>query len=167
MIMHNQTLKTTFIMFATIISLFAGAVMGLVVHEWSHLIVLQICNGSVVDMSFGSQSFVSGYVDIAYIATVAISSTIIPAILSSIISCIHQYYVRCFTCGFTLPIIINILLGLFATLFVRGNNRSTYDIALAYDYANAQWLVILLSIITLIICVYIVCKKLIQIYNSL
>jgi p-aminobenzoyl-glutamate transporter AbgT len=75
--------------------------------------------------------------------------------------------VRCFTCGFTLPIIINILLGLFATFFVRGNNRSTYDIALAYDYANTQWFVILLSIIILIICVYIVCKKLIQIYNSL
>lgn len=156
-----------FLITLTIFFISLGAIVNLIVHELSHLVVLLFCNGEVNSLSIGISSFVSGYVEQKHIAIIAMSSVIIPAVITLIISYFRQYYLCCFSCGFIIPTIINSTLGLFAVFFVKDGTRFTYDIALAFDNVNAQWMIVILTILILLICVYVMTKQIAHIYKAL
>lgn len=142
----------TFLLIKTIACVIVGAALNLIVHEISHLISLLMFGGAAEEFSLGQLSFVAGYLDRRYIAPVALSSLIVPMCLSAILLLIKNYYMSSINLGFTLPTIINGVLGLFATIFVKNQSRETYDVALAFNNTSAKFLVILFVITNIILC---------------
>lgn len=144
----------------SIVCVISGAVSNLIIHELSHFLVLKLCNGSLVDTKIASESFVAGYIEPQYIAVVAMASIYIPLLIAIIMSVFKNVYINTLCCGFTLPICINILFGLFATIFIENKLiRATYDIALAIDNCKSDWWIYLISIVSLFVVLFILIKN--------
>lgn len=125
--------------------------VGLVLHEGSHLFVMALCNGTLEELSFGTQSFVGGYIAPEYISVIAMASIMIPLVLSVILSMIRNIHILFFNTGIGISTVINIVLGLFATCFINDRTRETYDVALAFDSARFPVIIIVLSMVCFII----------------
>lgn len=126
----------------SIFCLIAGLVLNLLIHEGSHFLFLNVCNGNFVGANFGAESFVSGYVDVKYVPLIALSSIFVPLSISCVLAFIKQLYVQIFCCAFTVSTFMNSLLGLIMN-FVEKNTavRETYDVLLAADYSNSSILI--------------------------
>ena len=132
--------------------------VGLALHEGSHMLTLCLCNGTFDGISFGTQSYVGGYVDPKYISLVSMSSIFIPLIVSVILSMIRSIHLLSFNLGLTIQTVVNITFGLFATAFVHNDLvRETYDVALAYDYSMFPSIVVIASVLCLFIQLFFVC----------
>ena len=133
-----------------------GFVTSLVLHEFSHLVTLLAVNGELVDMKISSLSYVSGYVEEKYISIVAVSSVVIPLIISFLGISIKNLYVRALFASFTVSIAVNCILGLIAYFFENDSlTRATYDIALTIDFASYQTItlvaVCILTVLSLLV----------------
>ena len=132
----------------TIIFMFVGFVVALLLHELSHLFVLLLCNGQLVDFRVGSQNFVSGYIDPKYVSFVALSSIIIPSLLSAIFIFVKSTKLASINISVAIHCIINIVGGLIC--ITTDTMDLSWDLVLAYNYSN-QILSICVAIIFLII----------------
>jgi hypothetical protein len=137
-----------------------------IVHEFSHLATMLLCNGTFQDMHFGVTSFVSGYVDQQHVWIIAISSLIIPLLLSTILFFIKNIYVKFFVLGFTWPSLINSALGLFAIWFIKDSTRNTYDVALAYDSTKMPIVIVVTALIGALYSAMLVCISFVQIVKE-
>ena len=147
-IILNLSKQHPMLLLIKILSVIAfSIVLYFIIHEFSHLVTMLLCNGVFNNMHFGLTSFVSGYVDQQYVWIVAISSLIIPLLFSTVLFFIKNIYVKFFVLGFTWPSMMNSALGLFAIWFINDSTRQTYDIALAYDFAQMPVIIIVVSIV--------------------
>lgn len=129
-----------------------GLVLNLLIHEGSHFLFLNICNGNFVDGSFVTESFISGYVDVKYIPLVALSSIFVPLTISCILVFVKQLYVQIFCCAFTISTFMNSLLGLIMNFFEKNTaTRGTYDVLLAADYSNNSVFVLFITFAFLVV----------------
>lgn len=136
----------------SIFCLISGLVLNLFVHEGSHFLFLNICNGNFVNGSFGAESFISGYVDMKYISLVALSSIFVPLTISFVLVFVKQLYVQIFCCAFTISTFMNSLLGLIMNFFEKNTaTRETYDVLLAADYSNNSVFVLFITFVFLIV----------------
>jgi len=136
----------------SIFCLVSGLVLNLFIHEGSHFLFLNICNGNFVDGGFGTESFVSGYVDVKYIPLVALSSIFVPLTISCILVFIKQLYVQIFCCAFTISTFMNSLLGLIMNFFEKNTaTRGTYDVLLAADYSNNSVFILFITFVFLVV----------------
>lgn len=126
----------------SIFCLISGLVLNLFIHEGSHFLFLNICNGNFVDGSFGTESFISGYVDVKYI----------PLTISCILVFVKQLYVQIFCCAFTVSTFMNCFLGFIMNFFEKNTaTRGTYDVLLAADYSNNSVFVLFITFVFLVV----------------
>lgn len=136
----------------SIFCLISGLVLNLFIHEGSHFLFLNICNGNFVDGGFGAESFVSGYVDVKYIPLVALSSIFVPLTISCVLVFAKQLYIQIFCCAFTISTFMNSLLGLIMNFFEKNTaTRGTYDVLLAADYSNNSVFVLFITFVFLMV----------------
>ena len=141
----------------SIFCLILGLVLNLFIHEGSHFLFLNICNGNFVDGSFGTESFISGYVDVKYISLVALSSIFVPLIISCILVFVKQLYVQIFCCAFTVSTFMNCFLGFIMNFFEKNTaTRGTYDVLLAADYSNNSVFVLFITFVFLIVSIIVI-----------
>ena len=159
--------KMSIIFLWLFLTLTCSTFLNLLIHEGSHLITLLMCNGKFEAMSLGITSFIEGYINSESVSIVAISSLIIPTIVSILFFFMKSFYGSVCFLGFTLPNITNASFGLFASLFISDmNTLATYDIALSYDYAKFPWLIIVITIIFLIINLLMLMIKIIKLLKA-
>lgn len=128
------------------IGMIAGTALNFIIHELSHMLTLLLVGGTVEEIVVGTSSFVSGYVEKDAIALVAMSSIVIPLAVAYAIFKINIPFFNLLSMGFTIPNIVNCLFGLFASFFITGPTRQTYDVALAYD--NTPYPMVIIAITT-------------------
>ena len=156
----SEKTKTAKLIVFTITFIIIGAVLNFAVHELSHMLMLAICKGSVEEISFGKDVFVGGFVEYNYVSTVALASIFIPFIISFLISLFKSIYVSCFNLGFSLPIVLNVVLGFYAHFFIKDITvQNTYDLALACNFMEQNFLILLLSFAVLAIQVWIMTES--------
>lgn len=154
--------------FLSTMLIFCGMILNFVIHEFSHAIVLILCNGSLMDLELTNELFVSGYTETRYIAIIALASIYIPLGLSVISMFLKNKYVNIFYCGFTLPIFINCLLGLIAFVFEKNETiRKTYDFVLAMENCSSQFVVCAITVLMMIFSLIITLKNLISFAKSI
>ena len=135
----------------SIFCLISVLVLNLFVHEGSHFLFLNICNGNFVNGSFGTESFISGYVDMKYIPLVALSSIFVPLTISFVLVFVKQLYVQIFCCAFTISTFMNSLLGLIMNFFEKNTaTRGTYDVLLVADYSNNSVFILFITFVFLV-----------------
>lgn len=138
----NKKEKTITLLIKVIGLILFGMIINLFVHELSHLLILIFVNGEPIKMSFGEESFVGGYVEQKYISVVALASIYIPTIISLLMAFVKKKYLQILNAGFTVPIIVNWIMGVFAIFFVKDDyQRSTFDISLAIDNTSYDFIV--------------------------
>lgn len=157
--------KTWVIFSLMCFSLFAGTFFNFIIHEFSHLTTMLLCNGAFESIQFGTASYIGGYINSKYISIVAMSSLICPTLIVMLLTRIKRFYVNIFLIGFNFPNIVNATLGIFATCCINDSTRQTYDVALAYDHTNIKWLIIVTTIIILIINLYYLLTRIKMISN--
>lgn len=136
----------------SIFCLISGLVLNLFIHEGSHFLFLNICNGNFVDGSFGTKSFISGYVDAKCIPLVALSSIFVPLTISCVLAFAKQLYAQIFCCAFTVSTFMNCFLGFIMNFFEKNTaTRGTYDVLLAADYSNNSVFVLFITFVFLIV----------------
>lgn len=138
----NKKEKTITLLIKVIGLILFGMIINLFVHELSHLLILILVNGEPIQISFGEESFVGGYVERKCISVVALASIYIPTIISLLMAFVKKKYLQILNAGFTVPIIVNWIMGVFATFFVKDDyQRSTFDISLAIDNTSYDFIV--------------------------
>ena len=165
--MFKKSSTAKLIVFA-IIFIIIGMSINFVVHELSHMLMLIICQGSVEEISFGTNMFVGGYINYNYISVVALASIFIPFIISFILSLLKNTYVQFFNMGFSVPIVINILFGFIAHFFIKDVAiQNTYDLALACDFMEENIIILLLCGVILIIQIWLIIEGFKKIYKKI
>ena len=151
-----------------IIFIVIGMSINFVVHELSHMLMLMICQGSVEEISFGTNMFVGGHIDYNYISVVALASIFIPFIISFVLSLLKNTYMQFFNIGFSVPIVINILFGFIAHFFIKDIViQNTYDLALACNFMEENIIILLLCGAILIIQIWLIIESFKKIYKKL
>ena len=131
-----------------------GLGLYLLIHELSHLLTMLLCNGVFEDMQIGITSFVAGYVDPKFVPITAMSSLIIPLLISTVLLFVKNQYINVFLLGFTMPSLTQSVLGIFALWFINDQTRHTYDAALAYDFAKTPTIITILTIMGIVYSVF-------------
>ncbi len=165
--MSEKTKTAKLITFA-ILLIVVGAGLNFVIHELSHTLMLVICKGNVEEISFGQNMFVGGYVEYNYVSTVALASIFVPFIISFLISLFKNVYVSFLDLGFSLPIVLNVLLGFYAHFFIKDvATQNTYDLALACNFMEENIIILLLCGAILIIQIWLIVEGFKKIYKKL
>ena len=140
-----------------------GLFLALVLHEFSHMIVLLMCNGSVEEISIGSQSFVSGQIQSQHIPLVAMSSIVIPTIIAISSLLIKKNFIKPMILSVAMHNCINVAGGIFASFLSPTDN--TWDIVLALNTTLIKWPIFVISTIcfcTNIIAIFLSVKSIIN-----
>lgn len=139
------------IFFCTIFIIF-GAIINFVVHELSHLLMLWVCGGNVAEFSLFGGMFVGGEIPYNYVSIVSLSSIFIPFILSALFSFVKNKWMILWNMGFIVPTIMNVAFGIYAVFFIKDvATQNTYDLALACNFMENDWVIIVLCIVVLIL----------------
>ena len=141
----------------SIICIFVGLMLNLVIHECSHLLFLKIFDGDFENISIGTTSFVTGYIEPKHITIVALSSIFVPLTISCILAFVKQLYVEIFCCSFTISTFMNSFLGLIVNFFEKEMaTRQTFDVLLAADNANYPIIVYMVTFVFMLLSSFII-----------
>lgn len=144
-----------------------GLLLNLLIHEGSHLLFINICNGNFVEGSLGTESFIAGYINTKFVPIISLSSIFVPLTISCILFFIKQLYVQVFCCTFTVSTFVNSLLGLIMNFFEKNTaTRGTYDVLLAADYSNNSVFVLFITFVFLVVSGIVIGFNMKRIINS-
>ena len=152
----KTNIKKTIMIFVIMTCLMlAGTFLCLVVHEGSHYITSIACNGTVTEFSLGSESHVGAYIQPQYISIIALSSVLIPLVLSLIFVWFKNFYSSAIVLGFSFANLFNAFFG-FAAIFLVDDmaTRETFDMAMAFNHSQNQTGMLFLIAGLVIVCTF-------------
>ena len=140
--------KTVKVLTLSVLLLVVGLFACFGLHELSHYFTLLACNGTPAEVSIG------GYIEPRYVPIVALSSIVVPLIISIATIWIKNFYFNIAALGFSLTNFINAFLGFAAFILIDDKTvKMTYDVPLAVIYSEHQTGTFLFVFFCIVACI--------------